>query len=257
MRYENSTQAERVCADQNIERSDQRSRTRPRPQAGDRPAADAEFRPARFSGRTGFCFRVVWCTLLLVHVFLSEDALYKSVHVLPVFKMGADNGIPFAGDIIDGEDARILGNFLLSLDEFDTCLTPGYPGFIEISVDYDPEAGDSKPYRSVVIFFGLVLLLIAIKVFFLLLPEKFPVPGQDSALSWLAIFIVGVLGSVGILLSQKTGFPAVWDRDISITKKLLFPMLVGLGYGVITVLEDLPHPEKIHMKFPFSIPFYA
>jgi hypothetical protein len=67
------------------------------------------------------------------------------------------------------------------------------------------------------------------------------------------------LGFLGLHLSQKLGFPEIWDAEISNRQRFLIPALLGVGVGVFLVFADmifqrlhtlgaLPHPP-----FPTSI----
>jgi hypothetical protein len=118
---------------------------------------------------------------------------------------------------------------------------------------------------STKIYFGLVLFLIAVKLFFLLAPVKFPLSDQAGAFSWLTIFAIAALGFIGLVLSKRTGFPDIWDTNISNWQRFLVPAITGLVYGAITVLVEFMgarrHPLQLssdfNVKFPLSIPFYA
>src|SRR5712664_1498383 len=95
---------------------------------------------------------------------------------------------------------------------------------------------------STKIYFGLVLFLIAVKLFFLLAPVKFPLSDQAGAFSWLTIFVIAALGFIGLVLSKRTGFPDLWDTNISNWQRFLVPAITGLVYGAITVLVNLWDP---------------
>jgi hypothetical protein len=118
---------------------------------------------------------------------------------------------------------------------------------------------------SIKIYLGLVLFLIGVKLFFLLAPVKFPLSDQAGAFSWLTILTIAALGFIGLVLSKRTGFPDIWDTRISNRQRFLIPAIIGVVYGVITVLVELigarSHPFQLtsdfNVKFPLSIPFYA
>lgn len=118
---------------------------------------------------------------------------------------------------------------------------------------------------STKVYFGLVLFLIAVKLFFLLAPVEFPLSDQAGAFSWLTIFIIAALGFIGLVLSKRTGFPDIWDNNISNWQRFLVPAITGLVYGAITVLVEFVgarrHPLQLssdfNVKFPLSIPFYT
>jgi hypothetical protein len=96
-----------------------------------------------------------------------------------------------------------------------------------------------NPSTSIKIYLGLVLFLIGVKSFFLLAPVKFPLSDQAGAFSWLTILTIAALGFIGLVLSKRTGFPDIWDARISNRQRFLIPAIIGVVYGVITVLEEL------------------
>lgn len=111
--------------------------------------------------------------------------------------------------------------------------------------------------RSTKTYLALVVFLVAVKILFLAFPTNFPLADQAGAFSWLTIIIISVLGFIGLLLSRRTGFPDLWDAKVSNRQRFLIPALVGLVYGVVTILYDLRDPAPVHLELPSSIPFYA
>lgn len=106
-------------------------------------------------------------------------------------------------------------------------------------------------------YLALVSFLVAVKILFLAFPAKFPLADQEGAFSWLTITTVSVLGFIGLLLTRKAGFPDFWDGAVSHRQRFLVSALVGLVYGVVTILFDLRNPAPVHLSLPSSIPFYA
>jgi hypothetical protein len=107
------------------------------------------------------------------------------------------------------------------------------------------------------IYFGLAAFLIFVKVVFLLFPTAFPGADQEGAFYWTTIFVIGLAGYAGLVLSRRTGFPDVWDARVSNRQRFLIPTLIGLVYGLETVLRDLPNPSPVHLKLPLSVLFYT
>ena len=110
---------------------------------------------------------------------------------------------------------------------------------------------------SVKIYIGVVLFLCAVKLLFLLFPTAFPLAEQESAFRWTTIAVIALLGAIGLVLSRRTGIPDIWDPKISLPQRFLLPTIIGLAYGVITVIRDLPSPAPVHLKLPLSVAFYA
>ena len=106
-------------------------------------------------------------------------------------------------------------------------------------------------------YLALVSFLVAVKILFLAFPAKFPLADQEGAFSWLTIITVSVLGFIGLLLTRRAGFPDFLERAVSHRQRFLIPAVVGLIYGVVTILYDLRNPAPVHLKLPWSIPFYA
>ena len=111
--------------------------------------------------------------------------------------------------------------------------------------------------RSTKTYLALVLFLVAVKILFLAFPTNFPLADQEGAFSWLTIITVSALGFIGLMLARRAGFPDFWDAAISHRQRFLIPALVGLLYGVVTLLYDLRAPAAAHLKLPSSIPFYT
>jgi hypothetical protein len=124
-------------------------------------------------------------------------------------------------------------------------------------MNYNPGHILKNLSTSARIYLGLVAFLFSVKLLFLLFPTAFPIAEQAGAFSWTTISAISLLGFVGLILSRRTGFPEIWDERVSNRQRFLIPTLLGLAYGVITVIHDLPNPSPIHLKLPLSIPFYT
>ena len=76
--------------------------------------------------------------------------------------------------------------------------------------------------------------------------------------SWLAIILVGILGLFTHRFINKTGFPEIWDINISNKWRFLVPGLLGLLVAVVEIIISLEQklPKDIHVPFPYSIPVY-
>jgi len=78
---------------------------------------------------------------------------------------------------------------------------------------------------------GLVKLFITVA-----LPGAFADPDQAALMQWPALVLFWVMGTVGALLAERTGFPPVWDTGRY--RQLPLPFCVGLGFGVAMTLLD-------------------
>ncbi len=90
---------------------------------------------------------------------------------------------------------------------------------------------------STKIYMGLVAFLVVVKVILLLSPAAFPGADQVSAFYRTTILVVAAVGFVGLVLSRRAGFPDIRDARVSDRRRFLVPALVGLVYGVETVLR--------------------
>ena len=74
---------------------------------------------------------------------------------------------------------------------------------------------------SVKIYLGIIAVFVLIKLFFVALPVGFPVKGQEQAFSWMFVLTISLMGLAGIWLSRKTGFPEIWDKNITNRQRFL------------------------------------
>lgn len=110
---------------------------------------------------------------------------------------------------------------------------------------------------STKIYLGLIAFMVVVKVIFLLYPTVFPLAEQEGAFSWVTIMAIALMGFIGLILARRTGFPELWDKEVSNRQRFLIPTVIGLVYGVITVIIDLQNPAPVHLKLPLSILFYT
>jgi hypothetical protein len=111
--------------------------------------------------------------------------------------------------------------------------------------------------KSLKIYGGLILFMIAVKIVFLLFPTRFPVAEQASAFYWRTIAVVALIGIIGIFLGRRSGFPDMWNDRIATRAGVLLPIVIGLVYGAITVAKDLADPSAVHLKLPLGIFFFS
>ncbi|MGM0401076.1 MAG: CPBP family glutamic-type intramembrane protease [Chloroflexota bacterium] len=125
--------------------------------------------------------------------------------------------------------------------------------------------------RSLKTYGLLVVLLAVLAALNVYLPQgdlAAVVPDQElpaskgvlaAANALIMLLMYGGLGLLGLTLSRKVGFPALWDEAVSNRERFLVPALVGVGVGVLLIAADavfsrlhplgpLPHPP-----FPTSL----
>ncbi|MFC1920685.1 type II CAAX prenyl endopeptidase Rce1 family protein [Chloroflexota bacterium] len=119
------------------------------------------------------------------------------------------------------------------------------------------------------IYIGLVVVLAALSAVSIYMPTyQGLVPTQDlpaskeilaAANAGMILVFYGLLGFIGLKLSQKMGFAALWDTSVSNRQRFLVPAIVGVGIGIFIIVGDvifsrfnefgrLPHPQ-----FPVSL----
>lgn len=92
---------------------------------------------------------------------------------------------------------------------------------------------------SIKVWLALVAFIVVVKlVLNTLFPNALRDPTQAALFEWIPLSIISLLGLVGVLLSLRTGFPEAWDVRISNRQRVLYPMVVGLAFGVAMVALD-------------------
>ena len=82
-------------------------------------------------------------------------------------------------------------------------------------------------------------LLVAKAVSVTVVPITFRSAGQEALFDWPTLVVYAALGLVGVVLAERTGFPAAWDARVSNRQRLLIPALVGFGIGAVAIVLDL------------------
>jgi len=87
------------------------------------------------------------------------------------------------------------------------------------------------------------------------------IPAWQLALGGVGITLVlyGILGSLGLFLGRRLGFPEIWEAAVSNRQRFVLPALLGVGLGVLLILGDLIFSRLngigrlIHPPFPTSL----
>jgi len=127
--------------------------------------------------------------------------------------------------------------------------------------------GFDRSATSIWIFLAMVSYLAFTKILLTAMPATFRSPAQAVMFQWPAIGIIGALGLAGVWLSRRTGFPTAWDAPSTNRRRVLLPLVLGLGFGLITIILDLAtgwtkiaaaklHIPSIHIAFPASALIY-
>jgi hypothetical protein len=119
-----------------------------------------------------------------------------------------------------------------------------------------------KISTSVTIYVGLIVTLAVLAATNVFMPQGALVPTQELPASKpvfafmvaaIMIIVYGGLGLLGMMLSQKIGFPDLWSTTVSVRQRLLIPAFIGAILGVFFVLADAIF-SKFHMLGPIPHP---
>lgn len=97
---------------------------------------------------------------------------------------------------------------------------------------------------SIKAWLALVLYVVACKIILTFLaPLNIKIIASEFA--WTTIAVYGTIGFIGVLLSMRTGFPDALDRSISNRQRILLPIILGAGLGILAIIIDqLTHGTK-------------
>lgn len=96
-----------------------------------------------------------------------------------------------------------------------------------------------KLSSSILVWVALVAFMIVVKlVLSAFFPNALKDPTQAALFDWIPLSIIGLLGLVGVLLSERVGFPEAWDIRVSNRQRIAYPIAVGLALGVAMVALD-------------------
>lgn len=114
----------------------------------------------------------------------------------------------------------------------------------------------NKLSTSQKIYLGLVVAIIILAGMNTFLPLEI---NQGQQTSWLYVIVVVIAGWIGVILSPKTGFPEMWDPQISNKQRFWIPALIGLIMGIVMVFSDLIQPlgREAQTRFPDSLIIFS
>ncbi len=113
----------------------------------------------------------------------------------------------------------------------------------------------------------LVAILIIVHYVIVLNPNISMQPGQKAIFSWPAIGVLSSLGLLSVIFLNLTKLKGLWDTNVGIKQKLIYPVITGLLFGAIQVAYDIitglsaldaanMGVESLNVAFPYSIAFY-
>jgi hypothetical protein len=116
----------------------------------------------------------------------------------------------------------------------------------------------NRPSPSIKVYLGLLMLLVVLRVALYFMPVEFVLADQERMVSWPSILAIWALGLIGVILAPMAGFPGMWDKEIQNRGRLFIPVLIGLSFGLLSVVLDLVQPlgGEIQIEFPASLVVY-
>ncbi len=102
----------------------------------------------------------------------------------------------------------------------------------------------------------LVGVLVICRLLFALRPAV-AAAQQQFYFEWPMLILAVVAGWLGFKSAPAYGLPDFWDQSVSQWQRFGIPILLGLGTGALTILQDVLQPmPPLHVPWPDSIPFY-
>ena len=111
---------------------------------------------------------------------------------------------------------------------------------------------------SVLIYLVILVVIVVLRLLLSLFPSEQIASQMVNLTDNLSIGAIWLVGWVGVFLAPRTGFTDMWQNDIPYLKRWVIPFLIGLGFGVLSIIFDLLQPlgEGSLVKFPASLVAY-
>jgi hypothetical protein len=116
----------------------------------------------------------------------------------------------------------------------------------------------AKLSTSLKAYLGLFAFVAILRIILFFIPVDYVLPNQDQMVSIPTILLIFALGLIGLHLIPKAGFAEMWDVSVSNRKRFLISILIGFGFGILSVLFNLLQPlgAGIQIKLPASLLVY-
>jgi hypothetical protein len=116
----------------------------------------------------------------------------------------------------------------------------------------------AKLSSSVKSYLALFAFVVALRIILFFVPVEYALPGQEQLVAIPRILVIFAIGYVGLYLAPKAGFAEIYDATVSNQQRFLLPILIGLGFGVISVIFDVLQPldTDVQIKLPGSLLVY-
>lgn len=122
--------------------------------------------------------------------------------------------------------------------------------------------------NSARVWLVLIAYLVLVELFIVFVGAGLESDPRAALFSVPSLALFAAAGLVGLFFASRTGFPAAWDERISNRQRLLLPLGVGMGFGLLTTAVALAtnHVEifkalmgipAFNAPFPGSLLFYS
>src|SRR5438876_12232185 len=92
--------------------------------------------------------------------------------------------------------------------------------------------------RSEAVWLALITFLGVVHLYIVFVGGGLQDDPRSVLFDWPAIGIVGIVGLIGIVLADRTGFPAGWEATITNRRRIVLPLVIGAGLGLLDVGHD-------------------
>jgi hypothetical protein len=111
----------------------------------------------------------------------------------------------------------------------------------------------SRPVR---IYLTIILGMLLLRAIPLVISISWPNP--DRIPPWGVLLVFGAAGLLGVYLASRAGFPEIGSQHITPVQRFVIPSVMGVGFGIVTVLLDMLQPldPALQIQFPTSLIAY-
>jgi hypothetical protein len=115
-----------------------------------------------------------------------------------------------------------------------------------------------KVSPSVIVYLLLFVIILILRLLLMLFPAGQIASQMVNLTDTVSIAAIWLIGWVGVFLAPRVDFPGMWQADISHKKRFIYPLLIGAGIGLASILFDLIQPlDGVSLiKFPASLVAY-
>ncbi len=102
-----------------------------------------------------------------------------------------------------------------------------------------PPARPQSAYRIFLPWIACVGLLVVTGLFIRFIDAGLGDDPRRPFFDPLPIALVAAIGGLGVFLASRVGLPAAWDERVSHRVRFAYPLVVGVGLGVVSVVLEL------------------